>query len=74
MTREEITANAIVACFAGFDTTSVTLSLVTFRLARHPEWQEMVREEVLGQWDASERYSNLGKLKLLERFINETLR
>lgn len=74
MTREEITANAIVAYFAGFDTTTVALAVVVFRLGRHMDWQEKVRQEIADEWDDSDLYSSLAKLKILDRFINETFR
>lgn len=74
MNKDEVIANAAVAFFAGFDTTSVTLSLVVFRLAKHMDWQEKLREEITEEWNDADVYESLQSLKLMDRFVKETLR
>nr|QIQ51157.1 cytochrome P450 CYP1 [Dermanyssus gallinae] len=74
MTRPEAIANATVAYYAGFETTAITLALTTFRLGRHPEWQEKLRAEIKELWDDTELYDSLCRLKTLDMIICETLR
>ncbi|KAM3259399.1 hypothetical protein ACQJBY_050929 [Aegilops geniculata] len=66
---------------AGQDTGATLLIWGMFLLTIYPEWQERLREEVLrecGDDDGDAPYSNiiqvLGKLKLLNMFLLETLR
>ena len=68
-------ATAILFFFAGFDTTSTTLSIVVHALVHHPEVQEKVRkeiEEVIG--DEEITAENLKDLKYTENVIHESLR
>ena len=69
-------STAILFFFAGFDTTSTTLSMVVFGLVHHPEIQDNLRreiEDVIG--DAEEITSDhLKDLKYTENIINESLR
>ncbi|XP_022644904.1 cytochrome P450 3A24-like [Varroa destructor] len=74
MTEEEIMANAATAFFAGFDTSAVTLTLIVYRLGRHPEWQEKLRDEIRELWNEADASASISSLKLLDRFISETLR
>jgi len=39
-------ADAVLAIFAGSDTSASSLSNAMFYLARYPEWQDRVRKEV----------------------------
>ncbi len=45
LNRTIITAQGIIFFAAGFETTSNTLSTLTYNLAIHPEVQEMVTDE-----------------------------
>lgn len=74
MTEEEIMANAATAFLAGFDTSAVTLTLIVYRLGRHPEWQEKLRDEIRELWNEADASASISSLKLLGRFISETLR
>ena len=68
-------ATAILFFFAGFDTTSTTLSIVVHALVHHPEVQEKVRkeiEEVIGDEEITAEH--LKELKYTENVIHESLR
>jgi cytochrome P450 len=71
---QEIIDHLIFLMMAAHDTTTSTLTSMTYELARHPEWQERVRAEcrafdrdVLG-------FEELGRLETLGLVLNETLR
>lgn len=46
LSQEEITGNLFVFTAAGFDTTANTLSYALANLARYPQWQDWLLEEV----------------------------
>lgn len=74
MSENEMIANAATAYFAGFETSAVTLAIVAFRLGRHPEWQEKVRAEIEEHWNEDDPYESIFNMKLLDRFVSESLR
>ncbi len=59
---------------AAHDTTTSTLSSMIYELARHPEWQERIREECVGLADDSPGFDDLERFQLTGRFMKETLR
>jgi hypothetical protein len=61
--------------FAGTDTTGNTFSYMFFELARHPEWQEKLHQE-LDKIDfiGVPAHSNVSQLPILDALIHETLR
>lgn len=70
--------NLLLILFAGHDTTGHTMTWLTFELARHPDIQRKVQEEVdhffrcLNGRDPT--YQDLSKFDVLDRCITETLR
>ncbi|KAF8183822.1 cytochrome P450 [Mycena galopus ATCC 62051] len=70
LTGDEITAQTSVLLVAGYETTANTLAFGLLELARNPEFQEKLREEV------STRQGNVvyDSLPLLNAFIKEVLR
>ncbi|KAJ7890926.1 cytochrome P450 [Mycena olivaceomarginata] len=70
LTDDEITAQTSVLLVAGHETTANTLAFGLLELARNPEFQEKLREEV------NTRQGNVGydSLPLLNAFIKEVLR
>lgn len=64
--------------FAGFDTTALNMTWVTFEMCRRPELQKRVQAEVDEVYDSLNgrplEYADLAKFKFLTRVINETLR
>ena len=71
---EEVLDHMIFLMMAAHDTTTSTLSSLTYELARHPEWQERVREEGRGLGKAEPNLEELGSLEGLRLAMNETLR
>lgn len=77
MTPTEISVNTGMLLIAGFGTTSVALSFVCYMLAKHPDIQEKVREEVK---QVREKYGAIDYtavtqgLKYVSCVVDETLR
>ena len=71
-----LVSTAILFFFAGFDTTSTTLSVVVFGLIHHPEVQEKLRQEIEEVIGDSEKITgdHLKDLKYTENVINECMR
>jgi cytochrome P450 len=71
---EEIIDHMIFLMMAAHDTTTSTLTSMTYELARHPDWQQRLREEsrALGR-DALE-LEDLERLQGLTFVMKETLR
>ncbi len=68
--------HSLTLLFAGHDTTSTTVALLLYELARHPEWRMRVVAELdreLGQEPAGEAHLFAG-LPVLEQTLDETLR
>uniref|UniRef100_A0A182LV95 Cytochrome P450 n=1 Tax=Anopheles culicifacies TaxID=139723 RepID=A0A182LV95_9DIPT len=77
LTLEEVSAQAFLFFFAGFETSSTTLSFALFLLASHEDVQERCREEIiqkLTQHDGLITYDALKEMTYLDQIINETLR
>ncbi|RMC18684.1 hypothetical protein DUI87_04580 [Hirundo rustica rustica] len=76
LTLEEIYANMTEMLLAGVDTTSFTLSWAIYLLAKHPEVQQRVYEEIankLGK-DQVPVAHDVPKLPLIRAVLKETLR
>ncbi|XP_055296698.1 uncharacterized protein LOC129565633 [Sitodiplosis mosellana] len=77
MTINEIAAQSLVFFGAGFETSSTTLSYCLYELAKKPEIQQRVHEEidqVLEKHDGQISYESISEMKFLENCIEETLR
>ncbi|KAK3101224.1 hypothetical protein FSP39_001916 [Pinctada imbricata] len=75
LTFKEILGNCMIFFFAGYETTASSLSLMTYEVARRPEIQERLYQEVedvLG--DEEPDFDNIGKLTYLDLCVNEALR
>ncbi|CAJ0962321.1 unnamed protein product, partial [Mesorhabditis belari] len=75
MLEEEVVMQCFVFLLAGFDTTSSALSYSTWYLAKHPQIQRRLQEEidqVYGEEEIS--YDGLGELKYMDCVLKETLR
>jgi len=79
-TKEEVdeivAGQGVIFLLAGFDTTANTLTSSCFILARHPEIQEKIYEEVMSKIDhyGDVCHEMLSDLPYLDQFINEILR
>ncbi|XP_014810062.1 PREDICTED: cytochrome P450 27C1 isoform X3 [Calidris pugnax] len=76
LTLEEIYANMTEMLLAGVDTTSFTLSWATYLLAKHPEVQQRVYEEIVNKLgkDQVPLAHDVPKLPLIRAVLKETLR
>ncbi|CAJ0956414.1 unnamed protein product, partial [Mesorhabditis belari] len=75
MLEEEVVMQCFLFLLAGFDTTSNSLSYSTWYLAKHPEIQRRLQEEidqVCGDREIS--YDDLSELKFMDCVIKEALR
>ena len=73
----EIVSTALVILIAGYDTTANTLSYVCYELAKNPEIQERLREEVDDIIDddcKNIKYEQLQKMPYMDMVMAETLR
>lgn len=72
-TDQEIIDHMIFLMMAAHDTTTSTLTSMTYELARHPEWQERLRDESVGR-GAYLDFDDLERLTGLTMVMKETLR
>jgi cytochrome P450 len=73
---DQVVADHLVfLLLAAHDTTTSALTMASYYLARHPEWQERLREEVAGLPQEQLGYEDLGaRVPLLEQTFHEILR
>merc|ERR1719495_339797 len=75
--EEAIVATALVIMVAGYDTTGSTLSFVCYQLAKNPDVQERLRNEVEDVMDGNENelgYEDIKKMTYMDQVLAETLR
>ncbi len=70
----DVLDHMIFLMMAAHDTTTSTLTSLTYELGKHPEWQERVREECRALGSESAAYDDGDALPSLARVLNETLR
>jgi cytochrome P450 len=64
----------ISVMLGAFDTTAAGLASMAYLLAKHPEWQERLREEALAAGRAPIAYEDMRRLEATDRVWKETLR
>uniref|UniRef100_A0A914CFV2 Cytochrome P450 n=1 Tax=Acrobeloides nanus TaxID=290746 RepID=A0A914CFV2_9BILA len=76
LTREELQAQCIMFLIAGSDTTANATQYCLYELAKHPEEQEKVFEEIELNINGEEEitYTTMQSMRQLDWFIKETLR
>ncbi len=76
MTAKELRDQLFTLYFAGQDTTVSTILWVLYYLAKHPNYQERARKEVLGCWPSLEKitHEDLDDFVFLNAAIDEAMR
>lgn len=73
-TDREILDHMIFLMMAAHDTTTSTLTSMTYELAKNPEWQERVREESRALGTTALAFDDMERLEGLTWVMKETLR
>lgn len=71
---QDILDHTVFLMMAAHDTTTSTLTSLTYELARHPEWQERCRQESMALRGALVELEDLDGLSSLDLVLRETLR
>ena len=77
LTTEEMTAQAFVFFFGGFDTTSTIMSFAAYEIAVNPEVQIRLQEEidlVMNETKGEPSYDVINGIEYLDAVFNETMR
>uniref|UniRef100_A0A8C9F918 Uncharacterized protein n=1 Tax=Pavo cristatus TaxID=9049 RepID=A0A8C9F918_PAVCR len=76
LSDEEILAQALIFVFAGYETTSSTLSYISYHLATHPDVQKRLQDEVDANLPnkAAPTYDAVMQMEYLDMVVNESLR
>lgn len=76
LTDKEIIAQAIIFIFAGYETTSTSLSFLSYCLATHPDVQQRLQDEIDEALpdQATPTYDAILQMEYLDMAVNETLR
>lgn len=73
LTIDEIVAQSFVFFFAGFETSSTTMTFALFELSVNPEIQEKVRTELVGvleKYNNQIGYQSLKELEYMQQVID----
>jgi len=73
-TDQEVIDHMIFLMMAAHDTTTSTLTSMSYALAKHPEWQDRLLAEVQGIGSQHLDYDDLERLPLTEQVMKEALR
>jgi cytochrome P450 len=73
-TDQEIVDHMIFLMMAAHDTTTSTLTTMIYLLAKHPEWQERLRDEARALGKAQLDHDDLEKTLTLHQVMREALR
>ena len=71
---EDVVSHMIFTMMAAHDTSTITVTMMGYYLARHPDWQERLREESRALGKASIGYEDLDALPSMDLVFKETLR
>lgn len=77
LTMDEMVAQSFIFFAAGFETSSTTMTCALYELARNPDIQRKVRNEinhVLSKYNGEVTYDCLSEMKYMSQVIDETLR
>jgi cytochrome P450 len=73
-TDEDVVDHMIFVLLAAHDTSTITLTMLAYYLAKHPEWQERLRAETRALGKDALGFDDLERLPLLDMAFRETLR
>ncbi len=71
---DDVINHMIFTMMAAHDTSTITASMMAFFLARHPQWQDRIREECRALGKDAIGFDDLDKLPSLDLVFKETLR
>ena len=71
---EDVVNHMIFLLMAAHDTSTITLTTMAYELARHPAWQERIRDEVRSLDTEVLTYEDLDKLPSVDLVMKEALR
>ena len=71
---EDVVNHMIFTMMAAHDTSTITLTMMGYYLARHPEWQQRLREESQALGKDAIGYEDLDALPSMDLVFKETLR
>ncbi|XP_041575123.2 cytochrome P450 3A19 [Taeniopygia guttata] len=76
LSDEEVLAQALIFVFAGYETTSSTLSYIAYNLATHPDVQQRLQDEVDAHLPnkASPTYNAIIQMEYLDMVVSESIR
>ena len=76
MSNKQLMDECLTFLIAGHETIAILLVWTTYFLAKHPEWQDKARTEVLDVCGSSapSQYEELANLKIVGMVMNESLR
>nr|AGF69216.1 cytochrome P450 CYP9Z18 [Dendroctonus valens] len=77
LSDDDITSQALIFFFAGFDTVSTSLCFATYEIAINPDIQDRLREEIIETDKANNgklTYDALLKMKYMDMVFSEALR
>ncbi|XP_036248466.1 cytochrome P450 3A12-like [Molothrus ater] len=76
LSDEEILAQALIFVFAGYETTSSTLSYIAYNLATHPDVQQRLQDEVDAHLPnkAAPTYAAVTQMEYLDMVVSESIR
>ena len=77
LTIEDMTAQAFIFFFGGFESTSTTMCFATYEVGVNPDVQKRLQEEidqVLEDCNGEVTYEAINNMKYLDAIINESLR
>ncbi|WP_040518841.1 cytochrome P450 [Gordonia neofelifaecis] len=72
-TDEDVVNHMIFVLMAAHDTSTITMTQMSYWMAKHPEWQEKARAQSL-EFGATLDYGDLGDLTVLDAIMKESLR
>lgn len=71
---DDVINHMIFLMMAAHDTSTITLCSIFYQLAKHPEWQQRVREEALALGKAELDHEDLARMDVMSCVMKEALR